>query len=134
MNAPHPVCDKAKFDAIVEAFRLGLPIPPVAAMGETALTGSHRIAAQEFAARQWNAQADGWENSPEPILEAVEVSDEDYLAACELIGVEHHLDDPADLSRWVAALWCVTEDAELKACLADQRNEYADDTAETLAG
>ncbi|KAF0095880.1 MAG: hypothetical protein E1N59_656 [Puniceicoccaceae bacterium 5H] len=53
------------------------------------------------------------------------MSDLDYLSACHVCGVESH-DDAHEQSLFCAALYEVTEDADLKAALEDQREEYED--------
>ena len=119
----HEVTDWVKFAALVESFRLGRPVTPVVVQGVTALTGSHRIAAYEAAWRAWSRGERGWENAPEPILYVIEVSDEDYLAACHLLDVSSH-DEIMDFDLFTAALYTVTEDGDLKEALADQRGDY----------
>jgi hypothetical protein len=124
----HEACDMAKLAALVESFRSGRPVPAVAAQGDTALTGSHRVAAHEAAWRAWSRGGAGWEDAAEPTLDAVEVSEADYLAACRTLGVETHRDvEHYDL--FAAALHAATEDEALRAALADQRGDYEDWTA-----
>lgn len=128
----HPVCDSAKFAALVESFRRGRPVPAVAVQGETALTGSHRTAAHQAAYRSWSRGEESWEGAPEPTLETVEVSDDDYLAACQSLGVEHH-DEVRDYDLFAAALYAVTGDEALKEALADQRGDFESYSAADFA-
>jgi hypothetical protein len=132
ITPPHEVRDSEKLASIVESFRLGRPVPPVACQGPTALTGSHRIAAYEAAYESWDAGEEGWEDSPEPALETVEVSDEDYIAACKLIGHDPY-EDIKEFSLFAAALHEATEDGNLKSALADQMTDYEDFTAADFA-
>lgn len=118
----HEVQDAAKVESLVEAFRTGQHVPAIAVAGDTALTGTHRIAAFAEAWDRWNRGDDGWDIE-EPTLDTVEVSDEDYRNACELIGLEHHT-DTRDYNLFIAALHAVTEDDALKAAIADQCYDY----------
>jgi hypothetical protein len=127
-NPPHAVLDKQKLAEIIESFRLGKPIPAVVGQGYAALTGSHRIAAHDAATKLYNDRATGWEDSPEPTLDMIEVADADYQAACRILDVESH----HDLNLFAAALYCITDDEQLKAALADQRGDYEDETVDTL--
>lgn len=129
-EAPHGVTDNAKLASLIESFRRGCPVPPVACQGYTGLTGSHRIAAYNAASKLYGEQAPGWEESPEPELETVQVSDEDYLAACRLLDVDRH---GRDCNLFAAALYSVTDDPALRAALADQMGEYEGETIDTLA-
>lgn len=128
----HEVCDRAKFAALVESFRLGRPVPPVVVQGETALSGSHRVAAHAAAWRAWDRREAGWEDSLEPTLDTVEVSEEDYAAACGLLGIAWHR-DVEHFDLFAAALHAATEDEALKAALADQRGDYGDYAADDFA-
>lgn len=121
----HDVCDRAKFAALVESFRAGRPVSPVVACGDNALTGSHRVAAHEAAWRAWSRQEEGWEDSVEPALDTVEVSEDDYVAACRLLGIDHH-GDVEHFDLFAAALHSTTDDDSLRAALADQRGDYED--------
>lgn len=121
-NPPHDVEDWDKVRSLVEAFRRGDRITPIAVMGENALTGSHRIAAHDIAWRGWDRRGwdrDEWEG-PEPVLDTVEVSEADYVAACNKLGVDHWQETP-HWADWIAALYDVTEDDDLKAAIEDQR-------------
>lgn len=124
---PHEARDRSKLAALIESFRAAHSIPAVAVQGEVALTGSHRIAAHESAWRAWSRQEEGWEGAPEPALETVEVSEDDYLAACRLLGIGHH-DEVEHFDLFVAAMHAVTGDDDLKMALADQRGDYEDAT------
>lgn len=119
----HDVRDSAKFEALVESFRVGRSVPPVAVMDAAALTGSHRVAAHQAAYRAWSRAEAGWEDSAEPELETVEVGDEDYRSACGLLGIRHH-DEVEHFDLFAAALHHATGDDALRAALADQRGDY----------
>ena len=123
----HGVRDPAKLASLVESFRTGRPVPAVVVQGETALTGSHRIAAHEIAWRAWSRQEEGWDDTEEPTLEMVEVSEDDYLAACRLLGISHH-DEVEHFDLFAAALYTATEDDAVKAALVNQRGYYEDAT------
>lgn len=129
---PHEPRDGAKFAALVESFRTGRPVPPVAVQGDTALTGSHRVAAHRAAYRAWSQGKEGWEDAPEPILETVEASDDEYHAACRLLDVEHWT-DVEHLDLFAAALHAAAGDDALKTALADQRGDYEDWTTADFA-
>lgn len=124
---PHEARDRSKIAALIESLRAGRLVPAVAVQGETALTGSHRVAAHERAWRAWSRGEEGWEDAPEPALDTVEVSEDDYLAACRLLGVGHHDEVRFEnFDLFAAALHAATGDDDLKAALADQRGDYED--------
>jgi hypothetical protein len=119
---PHEVTCEDKLASLIEAFRTNQDITPIAVQGDFAFTGSHRIEAHRQAYELWNTEAAGWdrEKTQEPVLEAIEVDDETYLAACAREGVEHH-EQIGDYDAICSALYDATDDAELKAALEDQR-------------
>lgn len=118
-NAPHEARDNDKVNALVEAFRTGQEITPIVVQGETAFTGSHRIAAHLKARQLWNDGAAGWEDASEPELQAVEIDDETWERACEMRDVEH-LDELGDYNELCQALYDATEDDDIKSALEDQ--------------
>lgn len=120
INAPHEVQDQRKYNSMIESLRTNATLPAVVGTGVTGLTGSHRIAAYNQAIELWESEAEGWSDSNKPELEFVEVSNEDYSAACELGEVAHH--GEADLNDFCEWLYSVTDDAELKSALEDQRH------------
>jgi len=128
----HGIRDRAKFAALVESFRAGRSVPAVAVYGDEALTGSHRVAAHQAAWRAWSRIEEGWEDRPEPILEAVEVAEDDYRAACSLLGIASH-GEVEHFDLFAAALHAATLDEDLRAALADQRGDYEGDTAADFA-
>lgn len=119
----HGIRDTTKFESLVESFRIGSPVPPVAVMGESALSGSHRIAAHQAAFRSWSRGEEGWEGAAEPKLDTIEVGEEDYLSACRVLGIDHH-GSVEHFDLFASALLRVTSDSRLKECLADQCGDY----------
>lgn len=105
-EAPHEVRDRAKLAAMIEVLKTGGSLPPVVVCGETAYTGSHRLAA--WAACDMDA-------------EAVEIEDDDYVAAMKLLGLDPMYDDCRNLNELCEALYQVVTDEAVKAALEDQR-------------
>ena len=105
-NPPHEVRDVDRLEAMIASLLGGKCLPPIVVIGDSALTGSHRIEA-------WS-QCD-----MEP--DAVEVSDADYIQAMESIGLDAEYDTIGDYNEICAALYRVTDDGDIKAALADQR-------------
>ena len=118
MDAPHKPRDNDKLAAMVEALRSGGTLPPVVAYGERAFCGSHRIAAYEHALRAWQDGLPGWDGVAEPSLTVLELTDEEYTAACDLLNVEY-LEDERDCNEVCRAIMAVARD-EIKHALADQ--------------
>lgn len=105
-TAPHEVSGEAKLAAIVSALEAGQTIPPIAVLTNGyAVSGSHRIAACEIAGVD---------------CPAVVVSDEDATAAAEYMGLDSVL-DCSDFNEICHAIYAVTEDADLRKALEDQR-------------
>ena len=104
-NAPHEVKDKAKLQSMIATLENGGTLPAVIVLGYEAFTGSHRIAA-------WNACH----------VEAnvVEISDADYIAALEAMGLDYEVDDVRDYTDFCDALYKVTNDDDVKAAIKDQ--------------
>ena len=87
---PHEVRDTAKLAAMIATLEAGGELPAILVTGETALCGSHRLAA--------------WEACELP-AQVVELDDDDYCAAMEHLGLDPVYDDtPADLDDFFAAL------------------------------
>ncbi len=116
---PHAPENEEKVASLIEAFRVGAKITPVVTQGLFAICGSHRIAAYEEAWQRWDMEEPGWENSPEPELDVVEIDDETWERACEQNGVEH-LDDLWDFNDICRAVFDATDDEEIRSALADQ--------------
>lgn len=105
-EAPHGVRDKAKLADMIETLENGGSLPPVVVCGETAYTGSHRLAA--WAACDIDA-------------EAVGIDDADYVAAMEMLGLDPMYDECRDFNEFCEALYQVVTDEAVKAALEDQR-------------
>lgn len=92
-DPPHGVRDINKLNGMIEHLRNGGSLPPVIVDGEQAITGSHRLAAVDKAHRLWTLMREGWESSPEPRIEAIDIDvtidwdefDGDYNALCETL-------------------------------------------------
>lgn len=108
-NPPHAATDREKLNGMIEALRLGRPLPPIVVVGQQAISGSHRIEAQDQARRLWANETEGWENSPEPKLEAIELDD-----------VEVDFDE-LDFNMIASHVYRNTSSVEIKAALEDQR-------------
>lgn len=105
-QAPHEVRNEEKLQSMIATLQNGGQLPPVVVIGDYALTGSHRIAA-------WDAC--------EMQAEIVELSDDDYVAACEeLYGEVMTIDEIGDFSQFCEAIYNITADKEVKAALSDQ--------------
>jgi hypothetical protein len=121
---PHEVRDQAKFDGLLESFRLGKPIPPIATCGDVAYTGSHRLHAYEKAQWCWEQKEPGWENSPRPSLGNVEISDQEWEDATGYWNENYYPIESLDELEFndiCEAIYQATQDPELKAALEDQR-------------
>jgi len=117
-NAPHGPNNDAKLAAMMETLRRGEHLPPIVVCGEQAFCGSHRIEAYRRAWRLRDSLGEAWELVPDDI-QAVELSDDDYRAACTLAGVEY-LDDLRDYNEIATAIYETTTDDEVRQALADQ--------------
>lgn len=108
-NPPHKATDRNKLAALVRAFRRGDEVQPIVYNGESAITGSHRIAAARI------ARVD---------VPAVECAELDYRRAAYVADVETHGED---FNLFCSALAAVTEDAAVRAALEDQTDgDYID--------
>jgi hypothetical protein len=119
-HPPHDAQDEAKLAALMAVLQRGEDLPPIVVHGITAFTGSHR---HEAYLRAW-ALADNldeaWENVPAEIP-VVEMSDEDYAAMCEELGVglgDH--DQCGDYNAIAAAIYQTTTDDAVREALKDQ--------------
>ena len=94
-------------------------IPAVVAYGDSAICGSHRIAAYNDAIEYWENDEDGWQSVEKPELEVIYISDAEFEAASKLGEVDSLFDHPDynDICAWVFE---VTTDTDVKAALADQ--------------
>ena len=110
-NPPHSPTDQAKLSAMVEAIIAGAELPPIVYVGETALTGSHRIAAYMRAERDERIERD-------LRIPAVEASDIDLKRALVACGVKWM--DMAEHNVLCHALMSVTDSGDVRAALADQ--------------
>jgi hypothetical protein len=120
-NEPHAVRDETKLAALIEAYRTNQDISPIVVTGDTAITGSHRIAACRTAKQLWESEAAGWENSNEPVLRAVEISQDAWDKACKVHDVEDgDLWSIGDYNDLCQAIYAATDDGEVKAALEDQ--------------
>ena len=106
-NPPHDAINQMKVDRLVAAMQQGQALPPIVVYGCDALTGAHRIEAH----RQIGENA--------PPLETVEIDDDLYLAACELLGIEAR--GETDPGSFVTALHVLADNnQDLRAALDDQ--------------
>lgn len=105
-QAPHEVRDETKLAALIAVLESGGELPPVVVEpnGIQAITGSHRIAAYDAVGQD---------------VPALVLSESDYLAACEYLGVEY-LDDERDKSEVARAIYETTDDEDIKGALRDQ--------------
>lgn len=109
-TAPHKATDRSKIAGLVRALRRGESITPVVVLGDSGITGSHRIAAGEIAKIE---------------IPTVECSELDYRRAAYAAGVETH---DENFNLFCSALLAVTDDESLKAALADQHDDdYVDE-------
>lgn len=105
-QAPHEVRDEEKLTAMVETLRSGGSLPPIVVEpnGQVAISGSHRLAA--------------WRKAEmEPV--ALVLSDEDYAAACEYMGVDY-FDEAVDHETVCRAVYETTSDSAIRTALEDQ--------------
>ena len=80
-NAPHEVRDHEKLASMVADLEAGHDLPPVLVCGDSAFTGSHRLAA-------WKAM----EIEPE----VVELEDSEYIEIMEKLGLDPIYDSVYD--------------------------------------
>lgn len=119
-NPPHEPTDDTKVVRMVEAIRRGGRLPPIVVNGENALTGSHRIEAYRRAGALNEACfGEGWERA-ELTIPTVEIDDDEYLAACASVDVEH-LGELGDYNEQCVALYNSCEREDVRAALEDQR-------------
>ena len=106
-EAPHEVRDEALLESMIQTLRNGGELPAIVVTGDTALTGSHRIAA--------------WAECDIDAV-AVECPDELYVAALESLGLDIY-DSVNDYNEFCAALYDVAGDYPgLQDALEDQRS------------
>lgn len=96
---------------MIESIIAGNDLPPIVYVGETALTGSHRIAAYMLAEQDERLDRD-------LCIPAIEASDIDLKRALVVCGVKWS--DMAEHNVLCHALMSVTRDDEVRAALADQ--------------
>lgn len=103
---PHKVEDNEKLEEIIAALYRGESLPPVVVEpnGFAAITGSHRLAAQESAGVE-----------PDVLI----LSEDDYEAACEYLGGDS-LSAAVDHEERCQAIYETTSDDEIRAAVADQ--------------
>jgi len=104
---PHKVTDPEKLQNMIDTLKSVGKLPAVVVFGDQAFSGSHRIAA--------------WDACDLP-HDAVEISDEDYIAALDRMGLDWERDDVKDYTDFCDALAAVTHDLDVKAAIADQRS------------
>jgi hypothetical protein len=109
-DAPHSVQNQDQLSEMVATLQSGGKLPPVVVNGTKAITGSHRIAA--------------WREC-DMDQEVVELSDIDYLRACYVLRCDV-AEEAGEWNLFVAAVYEVTDDEEVKAALKDQRHDYED--------
>lgn len=117
-NPPHKAHDDAKLASMMAMLRQGIDLPPIVVNGETALSGSHRIAAYQAAQKRRESLDLAWEDVPDRIP-AVELSDADCQAAADYLGVEY-LTDARDCNEVARAIHVTTTDPAVRAAIADQ--------------
>ena len=113
---PHGARDAARLEALVAALLSGVEITPIVVDGDTALTGSHRIAAQRAA----------WGDLPgdAPGLRYIDACDE-VAEVCDALGWTDGVEDRDELLEALHELAVErshdsTWYAQLAAALADQ--------------
>jgi hypothetical protein len=106
---PHETMDQEKLQKMIKHLESGGELPPVVVAGEYAFTGSHRL-------RAWEA----CEEEPNTI----EISNQDYRAAMDLLDLDWRYDEPNELNEFCAALYSVTDNDAMKKALEDQRGGY----------
>jgi hypothetical protein len=113
---PHEARDFEKLNGMIKTIIDGNDLPPVVVLGDTAFTGSHRIAA-------YITVDDMAENGDVDIyiheIPHVEISDDDYCNAMIDMGYEPG-DDICDYSDFCRSLYAVVGDDIIKAALNDQ--------------
>lgn len=105
-NHPHAVHDYKKLQSMIETLNNGGSLPPVIVLGYDAFTGSHRLAA--------------WE-ACDMAADVIDISDADYIAALDRMGLDWQTDTVRDYTDFCDALYKVTSDANIKAAIEDQR-------------
>jgi len=114
--APHEVRDQEKLSSMIDTIVSGSHLPPVVVLGDTAFTGSHRIAAYLAVEKMIdNDEIDIYVDE----IPHVEIEDADYCSAMEDMDLEPG-DDISDYNDFCAALYSITDDDGLKAALEDQ--------------
>jgi len=133
-NPLHDVQDQNKFKQMVEALRQGETLSPIVADGDDLLTGSHRYAAYVQAWNNWNDEEPGWQETPEPYVQILEVDEQEMLSTYLVMDVSPDL--WKDSHMVPTTLYEITEDTEIRAALKDQRayeRPNLDDVEEVLS-
>lgn len=94
---------------------MGATVPAILALGDYALTGSHRYAAYQIARKAWEESEDGFD--VEPTIVVVYLSDEDREAVEEEIEESVWDADNEDVLR---AIGKVSSDVDVLATIAGQ--------------
>ncbi len=120
-RTPHTPDNKVKLASMVAAIKSGETMPPLVVIGETAITGSHRIAAYDAANSLVEASTDDDWDSALPIeIPTVELCNDDYTQGMIAIGLDPSVDDPREFNDLCTAIYSLTDDCDVKAALADQ--------------
>jgi hypothetical protein len=133
-NPLHDVKDQNKFGKMVEALRRGETLSPIVADGDDLLTGSHRYAAYVQAWNNWGEGEPGWQETPEPYIQILEVDEQEMLSTYLVMDASIDLWKEADTVA--ATLYEITEDQEIRDALRDQRayeRPNLDDVEEVLS-
>lgn len=102
---PHTVQDAQKLEKMINVIENGGELPPILLCGEKALTGSHRIAAYNYA---------------ETEVPHIEIEEELYVDAVKAMGLDPIYDEVRDYCELAEKMYELTDDDEIKAALADQ--------------
>lgn len=104
---PHEVTQSDKLVRLVQALKSGEPLTPVVVQpnGVTAICGSHRIAAAL---------------ETDDDIEVLTISDEDWAAALQELGVDDEDWDAVDWNTLCEAVFKTTIDERVRAALEDQ--------------
>jgi hypothetical protein len=104
-NPPHEIRDEKKLQAMIDTLNNGGSLPPIVVIGESALTGSHRLAA--------------WlECDMDP--DYIEITNDEYYKTMESLDLDPIYDNIDDYNQFCAALMEIVEDDAIKETLKDQ--------------